>query len=58
MRIPASQVRPDDVVLGRRILSVTTHPDNPEVTRLITDDGGTLDTYCKHELSVERREGE
>ena len=56
MRIPFSQIKAGDIVLGRRVSEVTTHPDNPEVTRLITEDGGILDSYCEHVVNVERRE--
>ena len=55
MRIPAHAVKPGDIVLGRRIKAVTTHPDNDNVTRMITEDG-VMDTYREHEINVRRRE--
>ena len=55
MRIPAHLVRPGDIVLNRRVKAVTTHPDNENVTRMITEDG-VLDTYRGHEINVRRDE--
>ena len=54
MRLPAHAVKPGDIVLGRRIARVTTHPDNELVTRLITEDGTPMDTYREHEINVRR----